>query len=196
MTQSIECFFDVGSPASYLAWAQLPSIAARHASEVVWKPMLLGAVFQATGNHSPVTVEAKRQYILKDLQRFAQQYGEPFRFSPFFPINTLLLMRGAVAWLDTPRLQEYLAAVFTAIWVDEQDMRDPEVIGRVLSDAGFDPEEVLERCNASETKARLRQITDEAIERGVFGAPTLFVGDEMFFGQDRLAFVEERLSAR
>ncbi|SHM62609.1 2-hydroxychromene-2-carboxylate isomerase [Halomonas cupida] len=195
MSQQIECFFDVGSPASYLAWTQLPAIAARHSGQVIWKPMLLGAVFQATGNHSPVTIEAKRQYLLEDLQRFAHHYEVPFTLNPFFPINTLLLMRGAVAYQDTPHFQDYLTAIFTAIWVDEQDMRQPEVISTVLAKAGFEPEQVLERCSSPKIKERLRQVTDEAVQRGVFGAPTMFVGDEMFFGQDRLMFVEEALAA-
>lgn len=195
MSKQVEFFFDVGSPASYLAWTQLPALAARQQAKIVWKPMLLGAVFQATGNSSPATIEAKGRYTRLDFQRFSQRYGVAFNHNPYFPINTLLLMRGAAAYLDGPRFADYLNAIFKAMWVDAQDMNQPEVVGTVLAKAGFDPQEVLALCNDPATKERLKQLTAEAIERGVFGAPTLFVADEMFFGQDRLDFVEQALQA-
>ncbi|WP_369601526.1 2-hydroxychromene-2-carboxylate isomerase [Hahella sp. SMD15-11] len=194
MNKKIEFYFDVGSPASYLAWTQLPALAECHNAEIHWKPMLLGGVFKATGNHSPVTIPAKGRYTFLDLSRFARKYGVPFELNPHFPINTLHLMRGATAHLGTPRFLDYLTAIFNALWADRKNLNDPDVVSQVLTDAGFNPAEVLQRSNQPEVKDTLRQITEEAISRGVFGAPTFFVGNEMFFGQDRLDWVEAALS--
>jgi len=193
MSKQIEFFFDVGSPASYLAWTQLPSLAERYDADVVWKPMLLGGVFQATGNTSPATVEAKGRYTQLDLQRFARRYGVALNHNPHFPINTLTLMRGAAAYLGTPRLHDYLHAIFNAMWVEQRDMHQPEVIAEVLTAGGFDPRDVLSRCSDPAVKDRLKSLTTEAVSRGVFGAPTFFVGVDMFFGQDRLEWVERAL---
>ncbi|WP_165856909.1 2-hydroxychromene-2-carboxylate isomerase [Marinobacter sp. JSM 1782161] len=194
MKQTIDVYFDVGSPASYLAWTQLPDLAARHGARINWRPILLGAVFQATGNQTPAAIPAKGRYMSMDLQRFAQAYGVDFRFNPHFPVNTLMLMRGAVAYLDSPRLQDYLGAVFRALWVDGQNMGEPDVVADVLARAGFDPQEVLGKVEQPDIKKALKDITAHALERGVFGAPTLFLGDAMYFGQDRLWQVEEALA--
>lgn len=194
MSKTIEFFFDVGSPATYLAWTQLPALAARHGAQINWKPMLLGGVFQATGNSSPATVESKGRYTRSDFQRYAQRYGVTLNHNPYFPINTLQLMRGATAFIGTDDFDRYLQAIFTAIWVDEQDMNQPEVVGKVLAQAGFDPTSVLQRISDPQVKEQLKVVTTEAVERGVFGAPTFFVDGEMFFGQDRLEFVEAALA--
>ncbi|QIB50628.1 2-hydroxychromene-2-carboxylate isomerase [Pseudomonas sp. OIL-1] len=194
MSKKIEFFFDVGSPASYLAWTQIKAIAQRHNAAVELKPMLLGAVFQATGNSSPASVPAKGNYTRQDFQRFARRYGVPLNHNPFFPINTLQLMRGAAAYQNTEHFERYLSAVFTAIWVEELDMGKPEIVAGVLERNGFNPAEVMGLIGDPAVKDRLRQTTDEAISRGVFGAPSIFVGDELFFGQDRLEFVEEALA--
>ncbi len=194
MSKQVEFFFDVGSPASYLAWTQISKLAQRHGAEVIYQPMLLGGVFKATGNTSPATIPAKGRYTRVDFLRFARRYGVPFEHNPFFPINTMQLMRGAAAYLGTERFVPYVEAVFQAMWVDGQDMGNPEVVAEVLGRHGFDAAELLQKINDPAVKDRLRQITEQAIERGVFGAPTMFVGDEMFFGQDRLDFVEEALS--
>ncbi|SER92917.1 2-hydroxychromene-2-carboxylate isomerase [Halopseudomonas bauzanensis] len=194
MNKKVEFYFDVGSPASYLAWTQITGLAQRHDAELAYKPMLLGGVFKATGNSSPATVPAKGRYTREDFQRYARRYAVPFQQNPFFPINTMQLMRGAAAYLGTDRFVPYVNAVFQAIWVDQQDMGNPEVVAAVLSRHGFDMAELQQKINDPVVKDQLRQITEEAIERGVFGAPTFFAGDEMFFGQDRLEFVEEALS--
>lgn len=194
MSKTIEFFFDVGSPATYLAWTQLPALAKRTQAHIIWRPMLLGGVFQATGNSSPATVEAKGRYTRSDFQRFAQRYGVTLNHNPYFPINTLQLMRGATAFLGTPDFERYLDAIFRAIWVEEEDMNQPEVVGHVLARAGFDPAAVLQRINDPQVKEQLKSTTAEAVQRGVFGAPTCFVGDQMFFGQDRLEWVEAALA--
>lgn len=195
MPERVEFFFDVGSPASYLAWTQLPDLCAQTGAELVIRPMLLGGVFQATGNASPATVPAKGAYTMMDLTRHAKRYGVDFRANPFFPINTLVLMRGAVGvqMHQSERLQAYLAAVFKAIWVDAQDLNQPALVAQTLQAAGFDPAQLLAWSGQAEVKNALRETTEEAVARGVFGAPTLFVGKEMFFGQDRLDMVREAL---
>ncbi|SDU28221.1 2-hydroxychromene-2-carboxylate isomerase [Halopseudomonas salegens] len=194
MSKSIDFYFDVGSPASYLAWTQLPALAENHQAQLNYKPMLLGAVFQATGNSSPGTVAAKGNYTRQDFQRFAKRYGVALKHNPHFPINTLMLMRGATAYLHTADFERYLEAIFRAMWVEELDMGKPEVVAGVLHKAGFDGAEVMTRVQDPAVKDQLKATTAEAIERGVFGAPTLFVGENMFFGQDRLDFVAEALA--
>ena len=193
MSKTIECFFDFGSPATYLAWTQLPALAAKYNAKLVWRPMLLGAVFKATGNQSPAMNPAKGRYMLIDFQRYAKSYGVPMKFNPFFPINTMTLMRGAVALLDDPRFDEYLDTVFTAIWVDEQNMGQPDVVASVLAKAGFDAQALLVRCGEDTVKEKLKANTEEAVARGAFGAPTIYVDGEMFFGQDRLSMIEKAL---
>jgi 2-hydroxychromene-2-carboxylate isomerase len=198
MTQTVEFYFDVGSPAAYLAFKRLPGLCDAAGARLAFKPMLLGGVFQATGNQSPMTVPAKGRYMVDDLQRFARRHGIAFRHNPFFPINTLTLMRMATALQlrEPARLQPYLEAVYRAIWTEGKDMNDPAVVAAVLQGAGFDPEVLLAQAGDPEVKERLKAVTQEAVARGVFGAPTCFVGGQMYWGQDRLDFVQEALEAR
>jgi 2-hydroxychromene-2-carboxylate isomerase len=189
-----EFFFDVGSPASYIAAAQMDGLEARTGAQIIWRPMLLGGVFKATGNHSPAVIPAKSAWMHKDLAMHAARAGAPFAFNPFFPIDTIMMMRAAAAMELQGRLRAYIDPVFKAMWASPQNMGDPAVLGAVLSAAGFDPQEVLAAAQSQPAKERLRATTEEAVARGVFGAPTIFVGDQMFFGQDRLHFVEEALS--
>jgi 2-hydroxychromene-2-carboxylate isomerase len=191
--RTLEFFFDYGSPASYLAYTQIPRIAERTGAQILYHPMLLGGVFKATGNHSPVDIAPKGVWMMADLARFAARYGVPYVRNPNFPINTLHLMRGAIAAENDGRLVPYSDAMFRAMWVDQRNMEDPIVIGTVLRAAGFDPTAMMAAIGTSGVKNRLRANTEEAVARGVFGAPTCFVGNEMFFGQDRLDFVEEEL---
>jgi 2-hydroxychromene-2-carboxylate isomerase len=195
MNKTVEFFFDVGSPASYLAWTQLPGICKRTGATLVSRPMLLGGVFQATGNASPVAVPAKGRYTFIDLARFARRYGVTLRMNPHFPINTLTLMRAACGvQLQAPqRFQDFLHAIFHAIWIDGVNLNDPALAARILAEAGFDAAQVFGWSGEAEVKAALRANTEEAVARGVFGAPTMFVGSEMFFGQDRLEFVADAL---
>lgn len=195
MTKTVEFYYDVGSPAAYLAWTQLPGLVAEYDARLVYKPMLLGGVFKATGNRSPIEVAAKGRWLTADLQRFAHRYGVPFNRNPHFPINTLQLMRGATAALEDGMVETYNAAVFPAIWVDAKNMNDPIIVAEVLHAAGFDADRFAHRIAEDTVKDKLKAVTEEAVERGVFGAPSMFIGDEMFFGQDRLDFVAERLAA-
>jgi 2-hydroxychromene-2-carboxylate isomerase len=195
--KTVEFFFDFGSPASYLAWTQLPAICSAAGATLAYRPMLLGGVFQATGNASPVTVPAKGKYMLTDLARFARRYGVPMRFNPHFPINTLALMRGAVGLQlrDPGRFDGYVTAMFRAMWVEGRNMGDPAVVAEVLAQAGLDPQSILALTGDPAVKDALKAATEEAVGRGAFGAPTMFVGGQMFFGQDRLDFVREALAA-
>lgn len=195
--KSVEFFFDFGSPTTYLAWTQLPRLCAEAGADLVFRPMLLGGVFQATGNASPVTVPAKGRYMLEDMARYARRYGVPMRMNPHFPINTLMLMRGAVGFqLEKPdRFDAYVRAVFEAMWVEPRNLGDPEILAATLMQAGFDPREVLDMAGQQRVKDALKANTEEAVRRGAFGAPTLFVGGQMYFGQDRLDFVREALVA-
>ncbi len=197
MTKAVEFYFDVGSPAAYLAWTQLPQIARAAGAQIEYRPFLLGGVFQATGNRSPMEVPAKGQYMLDDLQRFARRYGVPFAHNPHFPINTLTLMRGALGlqMREPARMVPYVDAVFRAIWVEGRNMNDPATVGQVLEQAGLDPQKLLSLASDPAVKDRLKSETQEAVARGVFGAPTFFVGQDMFWGQDRLDFLKERLQA-
>jgi 2-hydroxychromene-2-carboxylate isomerase len=193
--KTVEFWFDVGSPASWLAWTQLEPLAAATGATVLHRPMLLGGVFQATGNHSPAQIPAKGRYMHDDFARFAARHGVPYRHNPHFPINTLALMRGAVAMqLQAPeRFVPYVDAVFRAIWVDGRNLNDAAEVAAALQASGFDPAWLLALAQQPEVKERLKALTQEAVERGVFGAPTFFVGPAMYWGQDRLDFVKEAL---
>ena len=193
--KSFEFWFDFGSPAAYLAWTQIPAIEASTGAQALWRPMLLGGVFQATGNQSPAAVPAKGRYTFTDFDRFARRYGVPLRHNPHFPINTLLPMRGAIGLQHTQpeRLADYCRAMFQAIWGDARNLNEPAEVGAVLAAAGFDPQALLALTNEAQTKQALKDATEEAVRRGVFGAPTFFVGEQMFWGQDRIDFLKEAL---
>jgi 2-hydroxychromene-2-carboxylate isomerase len=197
MRKSVDFFFDVGSPASYLAWTQLPAICEKYGANLVYRPMLLGGVYQATGNASPATIPAKGRYTQIDYERHARRYGVPFRGNPHFPIITLFLMRAVtgIQLRQPDRLQQLLACVFKGLWIDALDLNQAQLTADVLKGGGFDPAEIERLTQDPEVKAALKATTEEAVKRGVFGAPTTFVGDEMFFGQDRLEFVREALAA-
>lgn len=195
MPKTIEFFFDFGSPTTYLAHTQLPRIAREAGAALVYRPMLLGGVFKATGNASPVMVPAKGRWMGQDIARWAQRWCVPFTFNPHFPINTLTLMRGAVGLqLRQPEdFARYVDTVFHAMWVAPRNLGDATVLAQTLRDAGFDADAFTALVGDAEVKAQLIANTDEAVARGAFGAPSCFVGNELFFGQDRLDFVREAL---
>jgi 2-hydroxychromene-2-carboxylate isomerase len=195
MTHELEFLFDFGSPTTYLAHKRLPAVLARTPAKVTYVPILLGGVFKATGNQSPAMVPAKGMYMNKDLERFARRFGVTLNFNPYFPINTISLMRGAIGYLETPRFMDYVNLIFDAMWLAPRNLGDPEVLSQALNDGGFDPADFAARINDGAVKQKLIANTQAAVERGAFGAPTFFVGEEMFFGQDRLDFVEEALAA-
>ncbi|MNO54964.1 2-hydroxychromene-2-carboxylate isomerase [compost metagenome] len=195
MSNTVEFFFDVGSPASYLAWTQLPALCARHGATLRYRPMLLGGVFQATGNSAPALIPAKGRYLFADLARYAARYDVPFGLPPGFPNNSLLLMRGLIATQaqDPQRFEALLEVLFNGMWAQRRNLSDMAVLEPTLRDAGFDPAAFIALAGDAQVKAALREVTEEAVARGVFGAPTCFVGEQMFFGQDRLDFIEDAL---
>ena len=195
MRKTLDFYYDFGSPTAYLAHKRLQQLGEKYEVDVVYKPILLGGVFKATGNTTPVAVPAKGKYMLEyDLPRFAGRYGVPLNLNPHFPINTLALMRGAVAAQRLDCLARYIEVVYDAVWVAAENMGDPEVVGRVLTAAGLDAGALMALSQDPEVKAELIRSTEEAVERGAFGAPTLYLEGEMYFGQDRLDFVEEALA--
>lgn len=196
MSKTVDYFFDLGSPASYLAWTQLPALCSQHRARLFYHPMLLGGVFQATGNASPVAVPAKGRYMLADLQRFAARYGVPLVMPPGFPVNTLQLMRGlmGVQMKHPERFEEVMAVLFNGLWQQRRDLSEPAVLVQTLQGHGVEPGWFQDLAIQPDVKAALKVATEAAVARGVFGAPTCFVGEEMFFGQDRLDFVSEALA--
>jgi 2-hydroxychromene-2-carboxylate isomerase len=191
-----EFYFDFGSPTAYLAYTQLPKIAAACGATISWRPMLLGGVFKATGNQSPVLIEAKGKWMWGDLDRWARRYGVPLEKNPYFIINTLTLMRGAVGYhmREPERFPRYVETMFRAMWVEPCDLGDAAVVAATLRKAGFDAAAFAAMVADPAVKGKLIADTEAAVARGVFGAPTIFVDDEMYFGQDRLEFVREALA--
>jgi 2-hydroxychromene-2-carboxylate isomerase len=196
MGKSVDFYFDFGSPAAYLAWTQLPRLCADTGAALNYKPMLLGGVFQATGNRAPITVPLKGSYLFEDLGRFAERYGVVLNRNPHFPVNTVTLMRMATGlqMRADPRFDAYVAAMFEAMWVSAKNLGDSATVAEVLAAAGVDAAGLMALAADPAVKDQLRADTEAAVARGIFGAPTLFVGAKMYWGQDRLDFVREALS--
>jgi 2-hydroxychromene-2-carboxylate isomerase len=196
MAATIDFIFDFGSPNAYLAWKVLPDIARRTGASVNLIPCLLGGIFKATNNRSPAQafgeVKGKLAYEQLETRRFVAKHGlSAYRFNPNFPVNTLLIMRGFVAARRQGLGDRYLETVSAAMWEQGEKMDDPDVVARVLAAAGLPAQALLAATQDPEVKADLAANTEAAVARGVFGIPTFFVGDEMFFGKDRLGQVEE-----
>ena len=194
--KQVEFYFDLGSPYSYLGFFQIQKIAQQHQAEVIWKPMLLGGVFKATGNNSPMMVPAKAAYSMKDMARWAKYWHIPLQMNPYFPINTLQLMRliTAVQLHQPEDFVRILAGLFNAMFGEPKNLNDMNELIQVMTSLGLNVEQVQAWLNDEGVKAQLKKVTEEAIQRGVFGAPTWFVGNEMFWGVDHLHFIETALS--
>ena len=190
MAKTIEFLFDVVSPTAYLAYTQMDGVAARAGAQVDFVPVFLGGVMQGAGNQPPGTVENKGKWMRQDLQLWAARYDVPLNHNPFFPVNTVNLQRAALALKGTDQFRLLLDALFKAMWVDEKNLGEAEVAAEVLTTAGLDAGDVFSKTQDPAIKDALKDATVGAVGRGVFGAPTFFVGDQMFFGQDRLEFVE------
>ncbi len=196
MAQQLEFLFDFGSPTAYLAYARLPGLVERTGVEIVWTPMLLGGVFKETGNVPPMAVPAKGKYLGLDMARFIRRYDISYERNPHFPVNTLALMRGAVAHQMKPdgNFDHYVKTCFENMWVKPRNLNEPSEISAMLAEAGFDGEQLMGWIGEQEVKDRLMENTGQAVARGVFGAPSFFIGDELFFGQDRIDWMEWMLS--
>ena len=196
--KTLELIFDFGSPNAYLTLRVLPELLDRTGADLVITPCLLGGIFKATGNRAPMIqyaeAPAKLAYEHLEMRRFIEKHGlTKFRLNPHFPVNTLLIMRGAIVAADEGALDDYVDAVNRAMWEEGLKMDDPQVVATFLSENGFDGPALLARTQEPEIKAKLVANTEAAVARGVFGIPTFFVGDEMFFGKDRLTQVEAAL---
>ena len=195
LVQQVEFYYDLVSPYSYLAHTRLGKLCEEHGAELVFKPMLLGAVHKAAGIQAPVETKSKSRYQWKDIHRWAEYYEVPLRFPNPFPFRTLKTMRAAMFCGEHRELENFTREVFALYWqeggapkgLEVADEDDP--IAEVARRIGADPEEVLNGATASESKRALKVVTEEALERGVFGAPAFFVNGEMFWGNDRLHFV-------
>lgn len=194
--KTLQFHFDFGSPTTYLAYTQVRRIAQETGATLVWHPMLLGGVFKAVGNVSPVSVPAKARWMFEDLARWAKHWDVPFAMNPHFPVNTLTLMRGACGMLmrQPADFQRYVDTTFHALWVAPRNLNDPAEVMAVLTQAGFDAAAFMALVADPAVKAELVARTEASVARGVFGAPTFFVGQQMYFGQDRLDFVRKALA--
>jgi 2-hydroxychromene-2-carboxylate isomerase len=191
--KTIEFFFDLSSPYSYLCATQLDALAARHGAAVRWRPMVLAAVFKAAGNVMPAQSPPKARAMLTDLARWAAHYGVPFQMSSRFPLNAIKPERLIIAAEATGREGVLAQALFRAMWVDDRDIASDEVMRAVATEHGFDADALIAAIDTPAIKDKLRAYTDDAIARGAFGAPVLFVDDALFWGNDRLHFVEDAL---
>lgn len=195
MSKKIEFYFDFGSPTAFLAHKQLAKISEQHQAELVYEPILLGAVHKATNNTPPGLVPAKGRYMmLHDLPRFVKRYGVEFKMNPFFPINTLSLMRGCYAAKELGCFEKYVDVIFDGMWVKGLNLGDQAVLLAELEAAGIDGNQIIALSGEDSIKDQLKENTSKVVARGAFGAPTMYVGEQMFFGQDRLDFLEEALA--
>lgn len=194
MAREIEFFFDIGSSYSYLAATQIDALAARAGTPVRWRPFLLGAVFKATGNDLPIRIPAKARWMLADMHAWSAHYKIPFTMPTRFPVITLRTQRflAAVERAHPDRVGPVARALFAAYWARGEDITTDPVLAAAAT--GLDAAALVAAIDAQETKDHLRATTDEAVRRGAFGAPTMFVGDAMFWGNDRLPLLEDHLA--
>ncbi|WP_306253922.1 2-hydroxychromene-2-carboxylate isomerase [Parvularcula sp. IMCC14364] len=196
----IEFYFDFGSPNAYLSYKVLPEILVRTKAQLSMKPVLLGGVFKATNNQSPfvamANIKGKFNYEQLEMQRFIQSHQlTEFQMNAHFPVNTLHVMRGAVVAEEDGYLDNYIDIVMAAMWEQSMKMDDPDVIAEVLASGGLDAARIISGSGTAEIKQKLIDKTEAAVSRGIFGIPTFFIGDEMWFGKDRLHQVEDYLLA-
>ena len=194
MVKNIDFYFDFGSPTAYLAFTQLQLIEKRSGANLVFHPILLGGIFKATGNSPPAAIPAKGKYMMRDLQRYAEKYQVPYERNPFFPVNTLSLMRGAVSYQNNGDFERYVNVIFHNMWVEPKNLNDEDVLKKMLIENNFEYNDFLKRTSDQKTKDQLISNTEKAVQKGAFGAPTIFIGEEMFFGQDRMDFIEEYIN--
>ena len=197
----VQFLFDFGSPNAYLADLVIPKIEQRTGVKFDYVPILLGGIFKATNNASPAVtlkdVKNKREYAGIEMQRFIRKHGiTTYKPNPFFPVNTLQLMRGAIAAQVEGVFQPYFKAVYHHMWEAPKKMDDPAIMREALISSGIDADKIIARSQDSAVKSKLIELTEDAVKRGAFGSPTFFVGNEMFFGKDQLRDVEEEIVAQ
>lgn len=193
MAERIEFFWDAASPYTYLASTQIEGVAADCGVDIDWRPFLLGAVFEATGNQAPANVPAKGKYLFRDIRNWASYYGVPLTFPESFPVQSLYAGRAGLAAAEQGQGALFAKNVLYAHWAEGRDVGDSQVLAKVATDSGLDPDQIANRIEEQTIKDRFKANTDEAVERGAFGAPTLFVGDTLFWGNDRLELLRAHL---
>jgi 2-hydroxychromene-2-carboxylate isomerase len=193
MRKRVEFYYDLGSPYSYLASTQIERICEDYDAELEWKPFLLGGVLKETGNRAPLEVPNKRAYMVKDLANWAKHYGVQLNFPDLFPLNSVKPMRGALAAKEKGKIRDYTHNLFRLYWIEGRDLSQDEILKNAVSEIGMDANWFLQRIGEQDIKDKLRDETAEAVKRGAFGAPTFYVDEKMFWGNDRLIFVEECL---
>jgi len=198
---SPQFMFDFGSPNAFLSHEAIPAIEQRTAVKFEYVPVLLGGIFKATNNKSPAEtlagIKNKREFHALETERFIKRFQvKPYIWNPFFPVNTLNLMRAAVAAQLEGVFEKYVDAAFHHMWVEPKKIDDPEVAAKALTASGLDGAKLLARSQDADVKAKLIENTQNAVERGAFGSPTFFVGKEMFFGKEQLREVEELVSGK
>jgi len=196
MPRHVDFYYDFASPTAYLAWTQLPKLCKRHGATLNYRPILLGGVFKATGNSTPALIEPKRKWLFDDITRHANQYGVPFQMNPFFIVNSLTMMRGAMWAQNTGVLEAYNKAMYEATWVNKLNTSEGDVIASVMQQADLDTDAMQKAVQNDAIKKQLFDTTGEAVKQGLFGAPTMIVDGELHFGQDRLDWVARRLAAK
>jgi len=194
MSMKFELWFDVISPAAWLAWTQLPKLMEETGAKAVYRPMLLGGIFKQAGSSANISTPAKWAYNTEDFPRVARSLGVPYELPKGFPVRTVHLMRGLEAYRDDPQFQSLADCFFKGLWEHGLDMDDGDVLANAVTKAGIDAGEFERRINDPAIKQALIDATNEAVERGVFGAPFIFVGDARYWGQDRLEFVRHHLA--
>ena len=194
MSKTLEFFFDYVSPWSYIAWVQLDTLKARTGCHIAMRPMFLGGVMQATGNRPPATVEAKGRHMWQDLSRCSRKLGVPFAPNRDFPLNTLPVLRMTAGMEEADDLTDFVSLCFYNMWVEPKNISDLAVLRDVFGAAGLDADALFAMSQDEANKARIKENTDVAIGRGAFGAPTFFVGENMYFGQDRFDLIEDALT--
>jgi 2-hydroxychromene-2-carboxylate isomerase len=198
--RTVEFHFDFGSPNAYLSHLMIPEIEHRTGATFVYVPILLGGVFKLTNNRSPAEslagIRNKPEYQRLETARFIQRHGiTRFTPNPFFPVNTLVLMRGAIAASRLGIFERYVDDVYRHMWAEPKKLDDPAVLRTALADSGLDADAILALTQAQDVKDELLANTQRSVERGTFGSPTFFVGDDIYFGKDRLRDVEEAIMA-
>jgi 2-hydroxychromene-2-carboxylate isomerase len=197
----VEFHFDFGSPNAYLSHLVIPSVEKRTGVRFEYVPILLGGIFKLTNNRSPVEtfagVRNKMEYQRIEMDRYVRRHAiTRFEFNPHFPVNTLALMRGAIAAQQLGVFERYVDEMFRHMWAEPKKMDDLNVLRAVLVDHGFDADRLLELAQTPDVKEELQANTQRSVDRGAFGAPTFFVGDDIYFGKDKLRDVEEAIVAR
>ena len=193
MPRQLEFLYDIVSAPSYLAWTQLPAVTEETGARLVMTPVFCGGIFQATGNPGPFAVPAKQKWYIGDLMRWARHHGVPLNPSPHWPVRILPIMRGVFVAEERGELDAYLRTMFEANFIDARNLNEADEVRNTLVEAGFDADAYFAEIQRDDIKDRLRKNTDAAVSRGAFGVPTFFVGDQMFFGQDRLDFIKQAL---